>query len=85
MSTAFAPGHSTPKAAIAEGTWKRQADNWVVHNSGVTTDGRSSAATSLYTSINEEGFLPEIVGAMLDSELKPDIKVKMIRQTRQDG
>jgi len=67
-----------------EGTWKRQADSWIVHNSGVTAEGRRSSAMGLYTSINEQGFLQEIVGAMLDNQPQPDVKVKMVRQTEQD-
>ena len=67
-----------------EGTWKRQADSWIVHNSGVTAEGRRSSAMGLYTSINEQGFLQEIVGALLDNQPQPDVKVKMVRQAEQD-
>ncbi len=64
------------------GTWKRQADCWIVSNSGVTSEGQRSAATALYTSITEEGFLLEIEGAMLDNESQPDLKVKVERHDR---
>jgi hypothetical protein len=72
------------RGGYTEGTWKRQADSWIVHNSGVTPEGLRSSATGLYTSITEQGFLQEIVGAMLDNQSQPDVKVKMVRQAQQD-
>ncbi|MCH5376098.1 MAG: nuclear transport factor 2 family protein [Planctomycetes bacterium] len=72
------------KGGYTNGTWTRQANSWIVHNSGVTSEGRRTAATGLYTNIDHEGFVLEIVGAMLDDQTRPDIKVKMMRHTQQD-
>ncbi len=64
----------------SDGVWKRQADNWIVQNTGVTSKGQHSAATALYTDINAQGFTLEIEAAMLDSDPEPDVKVRMERQ-----
>ena len=67
----------------SDATWKRHADSWIVHSSGVTSAGQRSTATALYTNIDAQGFVLEIVGAMLDNQAQPDVKVKMERQDEQ--
>lgn len=66
--------------SYSEGVWKRQGQDWLVTSSGVSADGTRTASLNKYSRISENGFVLESVGASVDGESHPDVKVKLTRQ-----
>ena len=63
-----------------EGVWKRQGDVWIVNNSGISTDGKHTSLTTIYSKISDEGMIVSAVGAMADDQSEPDVKIRLTRQ-----
>ncbi|HEV2971675.1 MAG TPA: SgcJ/EcaC family oxidoreductase [Pirellulales bacterium] len=64
-----------------EGVWKRQGDVWLVNNNGVSPEGKRSSKTTIYSKINDESMIVASVGAMVEDQAEPDVKLKLVRQS----
>ena len=64
-----------------EGVWKRQGDVWIVNNSGVTPDGKRTSVTTIYSKIGDESMIVAAVGAMVEDQSEPDMKLKLTRES----
>lgn len=64
----------------SEGVWKHLGNVWIVYTTGVTADGKQTAATNIYSQISESGYTIESVGALSDGESRPDLKARFERR-----
>ena len=67
--------------SYGEGSWKHHGDNWIVINTGATPNGQLKSAVNLYTRIAPDGFFVESVGVMVGNESRPNVKVRLNRET----
>ena len=63
-----------------EGAWKQQADAWIVNDTGVSANGKHTSMTVIYTKIGDESMIVAAVGAMVEGQPQPDIKLKLVRE-----
>ena len=62
----------------AEGTWHRDANNWILKSTGVTADGETASGTSIYTFVNPHTMTWQSVDHVIDGVHQPDGEVVTI-------
>ncbi|HLJ12254.1 MAG TPA: SgcJ/EcaC family oxidoreductase [Planctomycetaceae bacterium] len=64
-----------------DGYFHREGDSWVLHTSGVTSDGRMASGTNIFTRIDDHRMSWEGVDRVVGGERVPDIvKVTIVRK-----
>lgn len=61
------------RGRIAEGTWTRKGDQWVVRSKSVTSDGLSASGTNILTVKNNNEYNWKSINRKIDGEKLPDI------------
>jgi uncharacterized protein (TIGR02246 family) len=58
---------------FAEGSWKKQGNQWHIHQTGVLPDGRKSSSVNVITYIDDNTCTLQSVNRVVDGEILPNI------------
>jgi uncharacterized protein (TIGR02246 family) len=58
---------------FAEGSWKKQGNQWHIHQVGVLPDGRKSSAVNVITYIDDDTCTMQSINRVVDGEILPNI------------
>jgi uncharacterized protein (TIGR02246 family) len=58
---------------FAQGSWKKQGNQWHVHQTGVLPDGRKSSSVNVITYIDDNTCTLQSVNRVVDGEILPNI------------
>jgi hypothetical protein len=66
--------------SFTEGSGEMSGDSLVIESSGSIADGKRAESTTRYTKVDENTVLWESLGATIDGESLPDLKVRLVRK-----
>jgi uncharacterized protein (TIGR02246 family) len=58
---------------FAEGSWKKQGNQWHIHQAGVLPDGRKSSSVNIITYVDDSTCTLQSVNRVVDGEILPNI------------
>lgn len=71
---------------FSEGRWSRDGDRWIIHATGVTSDGQAVSRTQIVTHVNDHASTWTSIHRSLDGEAIPDIdEFRLVRRPPQPG
>jgi uncharacterized protein (TIGR02246 family) len=65
--------------SLGEGRWEKYDKDWIVSVTGVLRDGRSVAATNVYTPIDQNNILMQSLRVRIGDETKPNTETYIVR------
>ena len=65
--------------SLGEGRWERHGKDWIDSVTGVLRDGRSVAATNVYTPIDENNILMQSLRVRIGDETRPGTETHIVR------
>lgn len=66
---------------IAEGTWKRDGDRWVIETKHLMADGKKGASINIVRMVDDNHFGWQAVGREIDGELLPNVDEVLVVRT----
>ena len=65
--------------SLGEGRWEKYDKDWIVSVTGVLRDGRSVAATNVYTPIDQNNILMQSLRVRIGDETRPNTETYIVR------
>ena len=65
--------------SLGEGRWEKYDKDWIVSVDGVLRDGRSIAATNVYTPIDQNNILMQSLRVRVGDEARPNTETHIVR------